>query len=164
MARIIIIMGVSGCGKTTIGKLLSSKLGMQFFDADDFHTKSNINKLKRGMSLNDKDRKPWLDTLAMSIKKWSNSDGAVLACSALKESYREQLSKYRNDIEWIYLSGNYEVIKSRIDNRGEHFMKSKLLQSQFDTLELPSYGIHIDIDQNKEKVLSEVIEKLKTNA
>ena len=163
MARIIIIMGVSGCGKTTIGKLLASKLDIQFCDADDFHPESNINKLKNNIPLNDEDRKPWLETLAMLIKEWSNSTGAVLACSALKGSYRKLLSKYTDNIEWIYLTGSFETINNRIENRKQHFMKSILLQSQFDTLEVPSYGIHVDIEQEQEEIVTEITEKLSTN-
>lgn len=164
MARIVIIMGVSGCGKTTIGKLLSSKLELQFCDADDFHPKSNIIKLKNGMPLSDTDRKPWLDTLAMLTKEWSSSTGAVLACSALKESYRVLLMKYSSEIEWIYLSGSYELIKERIDCREDHFMQSNLLKSQFETLEIPTYGLHINIDQTEEEIVNEIFEKLKINA
>lgn len=164
MAHIIIIMGVSGSGKTTIGKLLSSKLDIQFCDADDFHPPSNINKLKNGLALDDIDRKPWLETLAILIKEWSNSSGAVLACSALKESYRKKLEQYTDKIEWIYLAGSYEVIKNRLEQRENHFMKSNLLQSQFDTLEIPKYGLHINIDQKEKEVVTEIIEKLNNNA
>lgn len=164
MARIIIIMGVSGCGKTTIGKLLSSKLGLQFCDADDFHPISNINKLKNGIPLNDDDRKPWLETLAILIKEWGNSTGAVLACSALKESYRHTLEKYNTLVEWIYLSGSYDLIKNRLEHREKHFMKSDLLQSQFNTLEIPKYGLHVNIEQEEKEIITEIIEKLNINA
>ena len=96
-------MGVSGCGKTTVGKLLASKIGVPFCDGDDFHPESNVIKIKNDVPLNDKDREPWLNTLAMLIKKWSNSNGAILACSALKESYRTQLSKFQGHIDWVFL-------------------------------------------------------------
>ncbi|EDP71358.1 gluconokinase and phosphogluconate dehydrogenase (decarboxylating) fusion [Flavobacteriales bacterium ALC-1] len=163
MKKIIIIMGVSGCGKTTIAKLLATELAIQFCDADDFHPKSNITKLKNNTPLNDDDRKPWLETLSMLIKESSKFNGIVLACSALKESYRKILSKYTGKIEWIYLTGSFETINKRIENREQHFMKSILLQSQFDTLEIPSYGIHIDIEQEEKEIITEIIEKLRAN-
>lgn len=160
MAKIIIIMGVCGSGKTTIGKLLSSKMNIPFYDGDDFHPQANIYKLKNNVPLKDKDRKPWLENLAILIKEWSQSSGAILACSALKESYRKMLSKDTDQIDWIYLSGNYDTIKNRLELRKKHFMKSTMLQSQFETLEVPSYGIHINIEQNQEEIISEIIENL----
>jgi carbohydrate kinase (thermoresistant glucokinase family) len=163
MAGIIIIMGVSGCGKTTIGKLLASKIGVQFRDGDDFHPESNVIKIKNNVPLNDKDREPWLNSLAMLIKEWSNSDGAILACSALKESYRTQLSKFQGHIDWVFLSGSYETIYKRVENRKYHFMTSTLLQSQFDTLEIPTYGMHLDIEQKQTEIVSEILEKLNIN-
>ncbi|WP_422107666.1 gluconokinase [Winogradskyella sp.] len=163
MARIIIIMGVSGSGKTTIGKHLANHLQLPFFDADHFHPKTNIEKMKQNMALDDTDRRPWLDALAILIKEWSTSNGAVLACSALKESYREILATYTKAIDWIFLSGSFKTIMERIEQRQEHFMKSSLLQSQFDTLEIPSYGFHIDIEQGYENTISEIIEKLSLN-
>lgn len=160
MAKIIIIMGVCGSGKTTIGKLLSSKMNIPFYDGDDFHPQANIYKLKNNVPLKDKDRKPWLENLAILIKEWSQSSGAILACSALKESYRKMLSKDTDQIDWIYLSGNYDTIKNRLEQRKKHFMKSTMLQSQLETLEVPSYGIHINIEQNQEEIISEIIENL----
>ncbi len=164
MAQVIIIIGVSGSGKTTIGKSLAHSLQLPFFDADDFHPKVNIDKMKQNIPLNDADRKPWLQNLALLVKQWSLNHGGVLACSALKESYRKLLSTHVKTIDWILLSGSFKTIRKRLQSREQHFMKSDLLQSQFDTLEIPSYGIHIDIEQERENIISGIIEKLNSNA
>ena len=137
-------MGVSGCGKTTVGRQLGWALKLPFYDADDFHPTSNIEKMKSGTPLNDADREPWLSQLAEEIEDWEYSGGAVLACSALKEDYRRTLSA-KVAVQWVYLVANYDVIYKRMKQRN-HFMKPELLQSQFDTLEVPSYGIHINSD------------------
>ena len=136
-------MGVSGSGKTTIGKLLADTLNIPFYDADDYHPKSNILKMSNGIPLNDDDRLPWLQILN-SVLVNSKESGAVLACSALKEKYREILSK---DIgtEWVYLKADIDLIATRMAEREDHFMPVKLLQSQFDVLEEPTYGIHLDV-------------------
>jgi carbohydrate kinase (thermoresistant glucokinase family) len=110
-------MGVSGCGKTTIGKSLSIETGLPFYDADDFHSDENIIKMNSNIPLNDTDRLPWLNTLATNIILWENCGGAILACSALKESYRTILESNADNILWIYLSGSFELIKHRLENR-----------------------------------------------
>ena len=156
----IVIMGVSGCGKTTIGKALAKQLGLPFFDADDFHPQSNIDKMKQGTPLTDHDRMPWLSLLADHIKTWDEHGGAVLACSALKESYRNILASQSKNMTWIYLKGSFELIQSRLEQRELHYMKSGLLQSQFDALEEPDYGIHITIENHPEQILSTLISKL----
>lgn len=155
-------MGVSGCGKTTIGKELAKQLGLPFFDADDFHPQSNIDKMKHGFPLNNEDRMPWLILLADNIKTWDEEGGAVLACSALKESYRKLLASKSNNIEWIYLKGAFEIIQSRLQQREMHYMKSGLLQSQFEALEEPDYGIHVEIENHPDQIISTLISKLKT--
>lgn len=160
----IVIMGVSGSGKTTIGLQLSDALGIPFFDADDFHSEENVTKMKHNIPLNDTDRKPWLESLAINISKWDSKNGAVLACSALKESYRKTLASRVNSITWIYLSGSFDVINSRINNRSGHYMKSTLLQSQFDTLEVPEYGIHIDAVLGPKEIVATIISKLEDHA
>jgi 6-phosphogluconate dehydrogenase len=145
---IIIIMGVSGSGKTSLGKLLSSALSMPFYDADDFHSSINKSKMKSGLALSDLDRGPWLHQLAEKIYEWSSNEGAILACSALKEDYRKILSKYQVKISWIVLNGPFDLIQSRLKKRKNHFFNSELLKSQLDSLEVPQYGIHLDIDQS----------------
>lgn len=152
---VIIIMGVSGCGKTTIGIELTKNTGLPFYDGDDFHPKTNIQKMSKGIPLNDADRRPWLQMLAENALKWEAEGGAIIACSALKESYRLILQS-KTKVHWIYLTASYEHIYERMKNR-THFMKSAMLQSQFDTLEVPDYGIHIDATLSPGKIVSKII-------
>ncbi len=152
-------MGVSGCGKTTIGRKLSEALGMPFFDADDFHPKANISKMASGLALNDNDRLPWLQQLAKNIDNWESKEGAVLACSALKESYREILMSKKEDIIWIVLSGSKALVKDRIQKREGHFMSSDLLDSQYKDLEIPKYGIHVDIAEPPREIIKRILSK-----
>ena len=156
-------MGVSGCGKTTIGKKLATQLQVPFFDGDDFHPETNIAKMEQQIPLNDEDRNPWLNTFAVNLNDRFITSGAVLACSALKETYRQLLTAQKNPIDWIYLSGCYHTIKHRLEQREEHFMKASLLEAQFDVLEVPSHRIHIDISVNPDHIVSEIIEKLYSN-
>jgi carbohydrate kinase (thermoresistant glucokinase family) len=158
-------MGVSGSGKTTVGKLLAKELHMGFYDADDFHPQSNVEKMRSNQALTDEDRFPWLQLLAKNIGKWaSEKNGCVLACSALKESYRQILSSNNEAIYWVFLNGKPQVIQSRIESRSAHFMKSDLLKSQFETLEIPEYGFHVSIDQPLELVIQNILFNIKTNA
>lgn len=155
MQKTFIIMGVSGCGKSTIGQKLSEELGIPYVDADDYHPSQNVEKMSKGFPLNDDDRLPWLQNLNALLTKNSNT-GTILACSALKESYRQILSN-RIDVIWIYLKGDFELIQSRLKQRKGHFMSDALLQSQFDTLEEPSYGTHISIDQSPENIIKSIL-------
>lgn len=158
---IYIIAGVSGSGKTTIGRELSLKLDLPFYDADDYHTTNNIDKLSRGIPLTDDDRSPWLLVLSKKIKEWQIMSGAVLACSALKESYRKKLMCIPEDqIKWIILDANRTVLEERILSRQDHFFNPALLQSQIDTFELPKYGLHIDINQTIEQILINIMNQL----
>ncbi|MAW93851.1 MULTISPECIES: gluconokinase [unclassified Leeuwenhoekiella] len=157
--NVILVAGVSGSGKSTIGKLLADRLGLPFKDADDYHPQANVDKMAAGHPLNDADRKPWLETLALEMEKWSKGSGAVLACSALKESYRELLSQ-KVTPQWVFLDGSFELLKSRLDNRKGHFFNSELLQSQLDTLEEPDYGIHVSIEPSPEAIVDEILKKL----
>lgn len=162
MNTIYILIGVSGVGKTTLGKKLADELSLPFFDADDFHSNSNKKKMQDGVSLNDNDRKPWLQSLSVLIKKWSNLEGAVLACSALKEKYRELLTgNGAFKVEWIYLYEDFETIAKRLTTRKSHFFDPTLLNSQFETLEPPKYGIHLKVEDSPEKSLKKIMEKLK---
>ncbi len=157
----IIIMGVSGSGKTSIGKALSLQTGWPFYDADDFHSKSNKDKMKAGKSLSDSDRLPWLNDLALHIETWSNDGNAILACSALKESYRKILATKNDSIKWVYLNGSFEQIKGRLNKRGNHFFNPQLLQSQFDTLEVPPYALSIKINQPVETICNHILDNIK---
>lgn len=154
-------MGVSGTGKTTIGNLLSQALDIPFFDGDDFHPQANIDKMASGQALNDNDRYDWLATLNQLAKN-NKTKGAIIACSALKEKYRVQLS---NKIEvktvFIYLKGTFDEIKSRLDSREGHFMTSALLKSQFDTLEPPTEAITVSIIQTPKQIIKEILNHLK---
>lgn len=158
-------MGVSGCGKTTIGKLLANHMQVPFFDADDFHPPSNVKKMRLGTALNDDDRKPWLEDLSSRISEWNESDGAVLACSALKDHYRSLLKKSTdnkiNQISFIYLKGSRELIHKRLLNRDDHYMPPELLESQFNDLEEPEDSITVDIGQEPEMILKEILMKLR---
>jgi gluconokinase len=135
MSKVYIVMGVSGVGKTTIGQGFARQLGVPFYDADDFHPEGNKAKMAAGNPLQDEDRWPWLDILAAHIKDWKK-DGAVLACSALKESYRDRLQQHTT-VVYIYLKASFALIFKRIQARKNHFFNPDLLDSQFDTLEVP---------------------------
>ena len=155
---VIIVFGVSGCGKTTIGKSLSTKLGVPFYDADDYHPQYNIDKMSNGQSLDDHDRQPWLERLAKLLNE--NND-CVLACSALKEKYRQILSQGSKNIEWVHLHGRIDLISDRIKSRDNHFMKASMLKSQFDTLEDAQYGQHIDIEFSPDEIIDIIIKNIK---
>lgn len=159
---IYIVIGVSGVGKTTIGQLLSNTLNLPFFDADDFHPVSNIKKMSDGIPLNDTDRMPWLEILAEQIIEWESRGGAVLACSALKEKYRKALQSIDNhQLKFVFLNGSPNLILERLNQRSNHFMGSTLLDSQFEALERPTYGIHVTVDQFPNAIVKEIIEKMK---
>ncbi len=154
------IMGVSGSGKTTIGQLLAQKLGLPFFDADEFHPPENIEKMSAGKSLTDDDRREWLQAIHNKATEiLSHGKGAVITCSALKESYRQTIAHgIEPKVNWVILTGGYELIKQRMENRA-HFMPSALLKSQFETLELPDYGIHVSIEKAPEEIINEILKQ-----
>jgi carbohydrate kinase (thermoresistant glucokinase family) len=160
MRPVIYIMGVSGSGKTTIGEMLSIKTGLPFFDADDFHPLTNKQKMKAGIALNDEDRKPWLANLHQLAVDQSAINGAIIACSALKEKYRQLLTTNVQQPFWIFLQGNYEIIHDRIEKRNGHFMPAQLLQSQFDSLEIPVDAFTADIQNEPEKIIDLILKYL----
>lgn len=155
---IILVIGVSGCGKTTIASQLSATTGIPYYDADDYHSKANIEKMRQGMPLTDDDRSFWLANLSSRLQEWENEGGAILACSALKEKYRRQLVGNIKTYHLIFLEGSYDLIFKRMIKRKDHFMSEEMLRSQFDALEVPMYGLHIDI-KNSPK---EIVEKIKS--
>lgn len=157
---VYVVMGVSGCGKTTVGTLLANEKNIPFFDADDFHPKENIRKMKAGNPLNDNDRKPWLNILSEKIRDWNDDSGAVLACSALKKSYRKILTSKTSAVTFIWLDGSYDLINSRMQDREGHYMPPDLLQSQFDALEPPSEAVKVSIDQPPDNILAEISQKI----
>jgi carbohydrate kinase (thermoresistant glucokinase family) len=154
-------MGVSGCGKSTVGKLLAEKLSIPFYDADDYHFPENVKKMENGIPLTDVDRKPWLTLLADNIKLWESSGGAVLACSALKQIYRDLLASTTTDVvKFIYLKGDKSVLFSRLTERESHFMPDTLLDSQLQTLEPPADAITVSIEQSLDDMLSQILKEV----
>ena len=145
-------MGVSGCGKTTIGRLLATALGIPFYDGDDFHPAANVQKMKNGIPLNDVDREPWLKLLNNNIRQWNSTGGAVLACSALKEVYRRILAENAL-VVFLHLSATKEQILRRLNNRAGHFMPASLLDSQFETLEETEEIFPIEASGSPDEIL-----------
>ena len=159
--HVCFIMGVSGTGKTTIGKLLSKELGVPFFDGDDYHSKENIEKMASGQPLNDDDRFGWLAKLNLLAKE-HKTKGGIIACSALKEKYRIQLTTdIETDTRFIYLKGSFAEIKERLDSRDNHYMTSTLLKSQFDVLEPPKKAITVSIMETPKQIVKEILSQLK---
>ncbi|GAA4496461.1 gluconokinase [Hymenobacter ginsengisoli] len=158
---IILIMGVSGCGKTTVGELLAQRIGRPFYDGDDFHSAANVAKMAAGHPLTDADRAEWLATLAKDFGQWEAAGGAVVACSALKESYRQTLQAGASlPIGWVLLDGDPAVLRARLEGRQGHYMKADMLASQLATLERPSYGLKLNIEDTPEQLVQQIIDQL----
>lgn len=153
-------MGVSGSGKTTLGKALAARLGLPFADADDYHPLANLAKMARGEPLDDQDRAPWLARLADLLREHARQTGLVLACSALKRAYREQLRSTGVPVVFVHLEGSFEVIEGRLDRRAGHFMPARLLRSQFDALEAPSCAIVVDVGLSTVEQVALVVDAL----
>jgi carbohydrate kinase (thermoresistant glucokinase family) len=151
---IVLVMGVSGAGKTTIGRLLAGRLGSRFIDADDHHPAANIAKMAAGIPLDDQDRWPWLDALNVLAKREEN---AVLACSALKEAYRQRLLAGITDARIVYLHGTKAVIASRLAERKHRYMPASLLDSQLATLEPPQHAISIDVAADPAECVAQIL-------
>ncbi len=160
-ARFLIVMGVAGCGKTTVGVSLAKQLGWDFYDADDFHPSENIAKMASGNPLDDSDRAPWLaalhDLIAASLK---TDRPGVLACSALKERYRRQLVDCNRNVKLIYLKGSYDLIWSRLSRRQDHYMKPHMLQSQFEALEEPEHALTLDASLPVNELVWEILKRM----
>ncbi len=159
IAKTIVVMGVSGCGKSFIGELLAQALGGVFADADHFHPAANIEKMANGIPLTDDDRWPWLASLREQIVSHRSSPVCfVLACSSLKQSYRDRLrgDDARDRVDFVYLKGNKELIRQRMEQR-DHFMPSGLLDSQFDTLEEPQDAIVVDIELSPDEIVRMIL-------
>jgi len=156
------VMGVAGCGKTTVGELLAKCLGWNFYDADAFHPAENIAKMANGTPLDDLDRVPWLTALhALISTSIKEQRPAVLACSALKESYRQHLLDGTEGVQIVYLKGSYDLIWSRISQRKDHYMKPQMLQSQFEALEEPTKALTFDVAMPVAEIVQAILEKLK---
>jgi gluconokinase len=160
---IIIIFGVSGAGKTTVGKLLARQLGWRFIEADDFHPEANVEKMRSGHPLTDEDRWPWLERLQQQIEQLlSARENAVLACSALKRAYRDRLH-VNDEVKFVFLRGNYALIEKELRSRHGHFMDANLLQSQFDDLEEPQPDenvLTIELGGTPKEIVEEIEAKL----
>ncbi len=158
---ILVIMGVSGAGKTTVGQLLAEQLDWPFFDADDFHPAENIAKMSDGIPLADADRLPWLQNLRDEMRAHhAAGNNAILACSALKESYRRTLAEIGDFVQFVYLKGDPEIIRDRLSSRTGHFMKENLLATQFAALEEPAGGLIVSIDAPPEEIAASIRQAL----
>ncbi|MFQ4140868.1 gluconokinase [Chlorogloeopsis sp. ULAP02] len=154
---IILVMGVAGSGKSTIGKLLADTLQWDFYDADNFHSPKNIEKMQRGIPLDDADRLPWLQDIQTAIKQWlEENQNVVLACSALKASYRQYFLIGDERIKLVYLKGTFELIQKRLQERTNHFMPANLLRSQLDILEEPAESLYIDISAPPDAIVQNI--------
>ena len=159
--RFLIVMGVSGSGKTSVGKALAEHLGWDFYDADDFHPPENVFKMANGIPLDDSDRAPWLAALHQLISHSLNLNRpGMLACSALKERYRGQLFQGNDEVQFVYLKGSYDLIWSRMRTRTDHFMKAHMLHSQFDALEEPANALTVDITLSVEEIVQLVMRQI----
>jgi gluconokinase len=143
---IVVVMGVSGCGKSTVARALADARGWRFFDADDYHPAANVEKMSRGIPLDDRDRQPWLEALRdLLAAQDAAGHSAVLACSALKAAYRATLASRVRAIRWVHLAGTYDEVRQLMSRRQGHFMKPGMLQSQFDALEAPADALTLPV-------------------
>lgn len=160
---IVIVFGVSGAGKTTVGKLLAQQLGWNFIEADDFHPKKNVEKMRSGGALTDDDRWPWLQRLRDEIgRSLAAAKSAVLACSALKRKYRDVL-RVNSDVKFVFLRGDYPLVADQLGHRRGHFMNPDLLRSQFDDLEKPEPDenvLTIELGGNPQQIVQQIKTKL----
>lgn len=159
--RIVILMGVSGAGKTTIGQILAKDLNWRFYDGDDFHPKANLEKMSKRIPLTDEDRASWLAALHHLIRDLiTETQPAVISCSSLKQKYRDRLAADRDEVVFVYLKGSYDLTRERLLSRTDHFMKADLLASQFDTLEEPEGVITVDIAQEPDVIVHRIKQAL----
>ena len=156
---ILVLMGVSGSGKSTLGERLAERLGWTFLDADEYHPPENVAKMRAGTPLEDRDRWPWLDRLNSLLQREQN---AVLACSALKASYRARLAAGLPDCRIIYLKGGIDLIRARLEKRQHRYMPASLLDSQFATLEPPVQAIEIDIAADPAACVEQILSRLRS--
>jgi gluconokinase len=158
---IVVLMGVSGSGKTTVGDLLARQLGWRYLDADDHHPPENVEKMRAGTALTDTDRWPWLDRLNHLLREHQAAgEHVVLACSALRQVYRERLAQGLDDVRWVHLAGPFDLIASRLQARKHRYMPATLLRSQFDTLEPPTDALVVDIAEPPEALAARIAQAL----
>lgn len=165
MKQAIIVMGVSGCGKSTVGVELAEKLGIPFQEGDRLHPPANVEKMSTGTPLTDDDRWPWLDLVGAELRKGYEAGGVVISCSALKKSYRDRLREAcGGPLAFVYLEGSVELLTSRMGARKGHFMPLSLLKTQLDTLEVPTGEpgvVTVDIDATPEEIVENALKGLK---
>ena len=158
---IVIVMGVTGVGKTTVGQLLAEKTGWPLYDADDYHSPASVEKMRAGIPLTDDDRWPWLDRLNALLRAADGrAESAILACSALKQRYRDRLQQGLQSVRWVHLKGDLELIQSRLQQRTGHYMNPTLLQSQFDALEPPRDAVIVDVGDEPAALAQRVLASL----
>jgi gluconokinase len=158
---VVIVMGVSGSGKTTIGRLLAETLGWSFHEGDDLHPPANVQKMATGLPLTDADRLPWLMELRRLIERYAaDGENAVIACSALKASYRKILAGGLDGVRFVHLTGSRDLIRERLAQRQGHFMKAKMLDSQLAALEPPSHAVEVDVTGSPEEIVAEIRRRL----
>ncbi len=163
MKPIVVLMGVSGSGKTTVGQTLANQLGVPFYDGDDFHPPQNIAKMAQGIPLDDDDRAPWLAALQRLITNHGQrGESAVIACSALKKTYRDQLRQGSQAVCIVYLQGSPTLIRERLAARQAHFMKADMWQSQFESLEPPSphNTLILNADQSVDDLVQQILQTI----
>lgn len=162
---IVVLMGVAGSGKTTIGRALAARLGCEFLDGDDFHPAANVAKMAAGVPLTDEDRWPWLEQLNTRLReRQARGESVVLACSALKESYRAQLMRGLADCELAFLRGSMELIRGRLETRKHRYMPATLLASQFAVLEVPAQAIDVDIRESAARCVEVILDALREDS
>jgi gluconokinase len=154
-------MGISGCGKSTVGSMLAEKMGMRFAEGDAYHPPQNVAKMSEGQPLNDADRLPWLKSMATDIKSWADNDiPAVLSCSALKKSYRKILTSGNPKVRLVHLHGDTQIVRDRMAKRRDHYMPPSLIDSQIATLEIPDERERVltfDIADDPAKIVDQII-------
>ncbi len=157
---LVVVMGVSGSGKSTIGRGIAERLNLPFYEGDDYHPDKNIEKMSKGIPLNDFDRRPWLKRINSLLQDSEHKYGAVFTCSALKQSYRDLLGTSVEKINWIFLHGSERTLRKRMLNRNDHFMGANMLESQLSILEEPSNAIKVDILKDPNAIINNILRQL----
>ena len=161
---VVIVMGVAGSGKTTVGRVLAEALGAGYAEGDDYHSKENVAKMESGVPLDDADRAPWLTSMAVDVDRWlETGKRTVLACSALKQRYRDVLIGDRERLALVHLTGPESLIRERLAARKGHYMPAGLLDSQLATLEAPDDALTVDIGPSPEEIATDILARLREN-